>query len=123
MKHGSSDLPELSKAPFLIEGQHWKLWLFACLLAVSGVCFYATDLIASVFGMSSVLVVLTAVAISLLAIIGSALFVRCPACSLSIAWYALSKQPYDAWLSWLVETKVCPQCGFSHTTDQSILDE
>ena len=109
---------QATKTPSLIEPQRWKLWLFGFLLAVSGIGFFAPNPVASVVGSSPVMVSLAAVGIGCIVLVGAALSVRCPSCGLSLAWYALSKQAHNAWLSWLLDTKVCPRCGFSHSAGQ-----
>jgi len=108
------------KTPVLVEPQRWKLWLFGSLLVVSGIGLFALNPVASVFGFSPVLVNLAAVAIGCIVLVGAALSVRCPSCGLSLVWCALSKQAHNAWLSWLLDTKVCPKCGFSHSAGQGV---
>ncbi len=89
-------------------------------LVVSGACIFAPDQLAHLGGVSPVIVILCGVAAGLVALVGTSASVRCPACGLSLAWYALSKQAHHAWLSWLLNVEVCPRCGFSHSSGQGV---
>lgn len=109
---------EAATHPSLIEPQRWKLWLLAALLIVSGVGLFAPAVVASLVGSGPALVNLAAVALGCFVLVGAALSVRCPACGLSLAWYALSKQAHHSWLSWLLDTKACPRCGFSYPANR-----
>jgi len=102
----------------LITAQRWKLWLFSCLLVVCGIGLFAPNHVASVVGLSPVVVALSSVALGLIVLASASWSVRCPACGLSLTWYALSKQAHHSWLSWLLDTTVCPRCGFSHWSSQ-----
>jgi hypothetical protein len=77
-----------------------------------------TTSVAFLVGVSPVMVSLAAVALGCIALVGATLSVRCPSCGLNLAWYAPSKQAYHSWLSWLLDIKVCPRRGFSHSANQ-----
>jgi len=100
----------------LIAGQRWKFQLGAVALCVLLVGMFAPDAIARLAGTERAAVTLATTAFGFLALVGFALSVRCPSCSLSLAWYALSKQSHGAWLSWLLDVEVCPRCGYSHSS-------
>lgn len=106
------------QSPSLVASQRWKLWLFASLLTVSGVGLFAPNHVASAVGASLVTVNLGSTALGLIVLVSGMLSVRCPACRLSLVWYALSKQGIHAWLSWLLDIRVCPRCGFSHSSSR-----
>jgi predicted RNA-binding Zn-ribbon protein involved in translation (DUF1610 family) len=85
---------------------------------VCGIGLFVPNQIASVVGLNPVVVTLSAVALGFIVLASASLSVRCPACGLSLAWFALSKQAHHSWLSWLLDAKVCPRCGFSHSSRQ-----
>lgn len=109
---------QIALSPSLVASQRWKLCLFASLLMVCGIGLFAPNNVANAVGASPVAVTLGSVALGVAVLIGATLSVRCPACGLSLVWYALSKQAHHAWLSWLLDTKACPRCGFSHSPSQ-----
>ncbi|HMZ56663.1 MAG TPA: hypothetical protein PLT48_17565 [Nitrospira sp.] len=105
----------------LIAPQRRKLWLCAVILIVSGAGVFAPEQISRVVGAASVVVTLGGIAAGLLALAIASLSIRCPSCGLGLAWYALSKQPHHAWLSWLLTVEVCPRCRFSHSSAQGAI--
>ena len=100
----------------LIAPQRWKFQLWAVALCVLLVGMFAPDAVARLAGTGRAEISLAATAFGFLALVGFTLSIRCPSCSLSLAWYALSKQSHGAWLTWLLEVKVCPRCGYSHSS-------
>jgi hypothetical protein len=38
--------------------------------------------------------------------------IRCPTCHLALLQHAFAEVPYGRWLSWLLEAKECPKCGY-----------
>jgi hypothetical protein len=110
MNHPASTQP-------LIAPQRSKLWLWAAVLALSGVCLFAPEQLSRVVGASAVGVMLSGIALGAVALLGVSLSVRCPRCGLSLAWYALSKQSHSAWLSWLLDVQTCPRCSFEHASN------
>jgi hypothetical protein len=102
----------------LVAPQRWKLWLWAIVLVLSGIGFFATDWLSHALGIHAGLVTVGAIGIGAFVLVGASLSIRCPSCGLSLAWYGLSKQAHHAWLSWLLNAEACPRCGFSHLSSQ-----
>lgn len=100
----------------LIAPQRSRLWLWATVLAVSGACAFAPEQLSRTVGIDVVYVMLSGIALGVVALLGASVSVRCPRCSLSLAWYALSKQNHSEWLSWLLDVRTCPRCSFAHTS-------
>lgn len=100
----------------LVAPQRWKFWFWAAVLAVSGVCLWASGQVAGVIGTSPVGIMFTGMALGVVAPVGASLSVRCPRCGLRLVWYALSRQSHHAWLSWLLGLQTCPRCGLAHTS-------
>lgn len=97
--------------------QRSKLWLWAAVLAMSGVCTFAPVQLSRFVGASAVSITLAGIALGVVALLGVSLSIRCPRCGLSLAWYALSKQSHSAWLSWLLDVQTCPRCDFEYASN------
>ena len=102
----------------LVTSQRWKLWVWGIAVAVVVVCLLVPRPIAALAGIESEALTLIASFGALLILIGAALAVTCPACRLSLVWYALSKQQHTSWILWLLDVTNCPRCGHSHSDPQ-----
>ncbi len=113
-----------SQSPItLVAAQRWKLWLWAIVISFPVIGMYAPDQLAHALNLEREDVTISGIFVVFFVLAGASMSIRCPACGLSLAWYALSKQAHHAWLSWLLDVAVCPQCGFSHSSGKEINHE
>lgn len=99
----------------LISPQKWKLWLcLAATAAIGLLLFGPATWISEVFGIDGARVVLAMLLGACLLWFAAARSIKCPACSLSLVWHGMRWQPASHWLSWLLDVKACPHCGFFH---------
>lgn len=95
----------------LMDRQRWKLWLFGACFGVVGMGLWFSQFVAAMLSVAPAAVMFGATALEFLILVAACVAIRCPSCRLSLPWYALSKKPAAAWLSWLLDAKACPRCG------------
>jgi len=65
--------------------------------------------IALFLGLPSYAPTLIGTALGLATLLMASVTIRCPSYKLSLAWFAISKQPSNLWLNWLLNETVCPR--------------
>jgi len=105
----------------LIAKQKWKLWLWGCVLVVAGLGFLFPMKFAQIFAVDPIAINLAALSLTLAALVGASLSIRCPKCGLSLVWHGLSQEKIGEWLSWLLNVRVCPRCGFRGDQEHSVV--
>jgi hypothetical protein len=98
----------------LFSSQSYKIKFLSILAAISFICLFFPNEIAGICGLDKTTVSLLATASGLIIFICFCLTIRCPSCKLKLVFYALTNKKSNIWLSWLLDLKVCPKCGFAN---------
>ena len=91
-----------------VTRQAWKVSIFEALIFAGG----GAASLGGFFGTIGLKFVLLGTLVAFIAFCGVCMFVRCPRCSSSWYWMAVSQQPAGSWQSWLKNLSQCPHCGF-----------
>ena len=98
--------------PPLVQSQQWKLWLAAVAVGVVAIAYVAPERVSEIVSLRPVTLELVATAVGLVTMLAVWASVRCPSCGLQLVRHAMSTKSANAWLSWLLDAKSCPKCGY-----------
>ncbi len=98
--------------PPLVRSQRWKLWLAAVAVGVVAVAYIMPEQVSGIVNVRPVTLELLATAVGLVTIFSAWASVRCPSCGLNLVRHAMSTKSANTWLSWLLDAKSCPKCGY-----------
>jgi len=96
----------------LLRSQGWKLWLGAAAVAVVATAYVLPERVAEIVRMQPVTLELVATAVGVATMFAVWAYVRCPSCGLRLIGHAISTKSANTWLSWLLDAKSCPECGY-----------
>jgi len=91
----------------------WKRWCAGLLVICSAIGSFFPDAVAPAFGLSSLLIELTAALIGIAVLVWAARASRCPNCRENLLFYAMGNKGIGDWLPWLLSLRKCPKCGYS----------
>jgi len=94
----------------LIHSQRSKMLLWGGFLIIAGIGFLIPKDLSILFSIDLFFIDIAATFLSVMALIGASLSIRCRHCGLKLVWYALSKKNIGGWLDWLLHVEECPQC-------------
>ena len=96
----------------LVQSQRWKLWLAALGGVVVAIAYIAPEEVTGIVDAEPATLRLFAIVAGLVTMVALWASVRCPSCGLKLVWHAMSTESARAWLSWLLDAKSCPKCGY-----------
>lgn len=89
------------------------LVFFAWMIVLNAALFFP-GLLASILPLSAASIRAVSLGLGALTFFVAMAAIRCPGCRVSLAWFAIRRQPHDQWFSWLSEVSTCPVCRYSH---------
>jgi len=97
----------------LVQSHQWKLWLAAVAVGLIAIAYIAPERVSAIVSLPPVTLELVATAAGLVTMLAVWASVRCPSCGLQLVWHAMSTKGASTWLSWLLQAKSCPKCGYN----------